>query len=84
MDRAGELDVRKKFVLALIAYAILAILAMSTLSNQPIRIFDVDVQLRTATLLILGLFAFRAALYYWRTRLEKADEEQKPAGPVET
>jgi len=71
------LDVKKKFVLALIAYAVLGVLAWSTLSDQPVRLFDFDVRLRTATLVVLGLFAFRAALYYWRTRIEKADEERE-------
>jgi hypothetical protein len=73
------LDVKKKFVLALIAYAVLGILAWSTLSDQPIRLFDFEIRLRTATLVVLGLFAFRAALYFWRTRIEKSDEERQAA-----
>ena len=63
--------IKKKFVLALIAYAVLGILAWITLSDEPIRIFSANIKLRTGTLLILGLFAFRAALYYWRTRIEE-------------
>ena len=61
---------KKKFVLALVAYAVLGILAWTTLSDEPIQILNANIRLRTGTLLILGLFAFRAALYYWRTRIE--------------
>ncbi len=75
-----RVTVRKKFVLALAAYAVLGVLAWTTLSDEPIRVFNANIQLRTGTLLILGLFAFRAALYYWRTRI---DEERENAKPVE-
>jgi asparagine N-glycosylation enzyme membrane subunit Stt3 len=71
--------IKKKFVLALIAYAALGVLAWTTLSDEPIRIFNADVRLRTGTLIVLGLFAFRAALYYWRTRIEAERESAKPA-----
>ena len=69
---------KKKFVLALIAYAVLGVLAWTTLSDEPIRVFNANVRLRTGTLLILGLFAFRAALYFWRTRIEEERESAKP------
>jgi hypothetical protein len=72
--------VKKKFVLALIAYAVLGVLAWVTLSDDPIRVFDTNVKLRTATLVILGLFAFRGALYFWRTRIE---EERANSEPVD-
>jgi hypothetical protein len=71
--------IKKKFVMALIAYAALGILAWATLSDEPIRVFDANVRLRSGTLLILGLFAFRAALYYWRTRIEADRAGGKPA-----
>jgi hypothetical protein len=71
--------IKKKFVMALIAYAALGILAWATLSDEPIRVFDANVRLRSGTLLILGLFAFRAALYYWRTRIEAERPGAKPA-----
>ncbi|MFZ0797947.1 MAG: hypothetical protein WAM98_09185 [Terriglobales bacterium] len=71
--------IKKKFVLALIAYAVLGVLAWTTLSDEPIRVFNANVRLRTGTLLILGLFAFRAALYFWRTRIEKERESAKSA-----
>ncbi|MGA8538254.1 MAG: hypothetical protein WB566_02080 [Terriglobales bacterium] len=72
------MTIKKKFVLALIAYAVLGILAWTTLSDEPIRVFSANVRLRTGTLLILGLFVFRAALYFWRTRIEDERERAKP------
>ena len=69
--------IKKKFVLALIAYAGLAILAVRTLSDEPIRVFDFNLRLRTGTLLILGLFALRAGLYFWRTRGEEQPDESR-------
>jgi hypothetical protein len=71
--------IKKKFVLSLIAYAVLGVLAWITLSDEPIRVFNGNVRLRTGTLLILGLFAFRGALYFWRTRIEGERESTKPA-----
>jgi hypothetical protein len=71
--------IKKKFVLTLTAYAILGILAWTTLSDEPIRVFSANIKLRTATLLMLALFAFRAWLFYWRTRIE----EQKAAKSAE-
>jgi hypothetical protein len=74
------LAIKKKFALALIAYAMLAVLAWATLSDEPIRVFDLNVKLRTGTLLILALFVFRAALYFWPTRIEG---ERVDSGPAE-
>ena len=73
------LTIKKKFVLALIAYAVLGVLAWTTLSDEPIRVFNANVRLRTGTLVILGLFTLRAALYFWRTRIEEERESAKPA-----
>ena len=72
------MTIKKKFVLALIAYAVLGILAWTTLSDEPIRVLSGNVRLRTGTLIVLGLFAFRAALYFWRTRIEEERESAKP------
>jgi hypothetical protein len=69
---------KKKFVLALIAYAVLGILAWTTLSDEPIRVFNGNLRLRTATLIVLGLFAFKSALHYWRTRIEEERESARP------
>ena len=70
--------VKKKFVVALAAYAVLGVLAWFTLSDEPIRLLNANIRLRTGTLLILGLFAFRSALYFWRTRIEE-EQDAKPA-----
>jgi hypothetical protein len=72
------LEIKKKFGLALVAYAVLGILAWSTLSKEPIPLFGMNVNLRDGTLVILGLFAFRAALYYWRVRIEEKQERESP------
>ena len=72
------MTIKKKFVLALIAYAVLGVLAWTTLSDEPIRVFNANVRLRSGTLLVLGLFAFRAALFYWRTRIEDDQARAKP------
>ena len=73
------MTVNKKFVLALIAYAVLGILAWTTLSDEPIQISGWNLKLRTGTLLILGLFAFKSALFYWRTRIEEEQAGSKSA-----
>ena len=65
------MTIKKKFALALIAYAVLGVLAWTTLSNEPIRVFNGSVSLRAGTLAILGIFAFRSAMYFWRTRIEE-------------
>ena len=72
------MTIKKKFALALIAYAVLGILAWTTLSDDPIRVFNGNIRLRTGTLIVLGLFAFRAALFFWRTRIEEERESAKP------
>ena len=69
---------KKKFLWALVAYAVLAALALSTLSDEPIRVWELSVRLRTGTLLILGLFALRTTLYFWRNH-----NEDQPSEPVE-
>ena len=71
---------KKKFVMALVAYGVLGILAWTTLSDEAIRVFDLNVRLRSGTLLVLGLFLFRTALHFWRTRIE---DEQADSGSVD-
>ena len=75
------LNIRRKLVLALAAYGVLAFLIWRTLSNEPVQIFDLEVRLRTATLAILGLFVFRTLLYFWRVKIEESKEEH---GEVES
>jgi hypothetical protein len=68
------LDIKKKFVLAMIAFAVLALLAGTTLSNDAIPIFGTEIRLRTATFLVLGFFAVRTAMTFWRMRIEERRE----------
>jgi hypothetical protein len=71
------LNIKLKLALALTAYAVLAFLVWQTLSNEPIRIFAFEVRLRTATLVVLSLFVFKTLLYFWRVKLEEADEKRR-------
>jgi hypothetical protein len=66
------LNIKRKFVLAIAAYAVLGLLIWQTLSDEPIRIFDHDIKLRTATLFIVGIFALRTGLHFWRVRIEES------------
>jgi hypothetical protein len=61
---------KQKLLVALTAYAVLALLAWQTLSDEPIHIAGVAVQLRLLTVVILGLFAFRTVMAFWRAQLE--------------
>ncbi|MGA7558039.1 MAG: hypothetical protein WBW01_03000 [Terriglobales bacterium] len=72
------MTIKMKFVLALIGYAGLGILAWTTLSDESIRVFNGNLRLRTATLIVLGLFAFKTSLHYWRTRIEEERENARP------
>jgi hypothetical protein len=65
------LTIKKKFALALAAYAVLGVLAWTTLSDEPVQVFDLNLKLRTVTLMILGLLVFKSALFYWRTKIEE-------------
>ena len=69
------MTVKRKFVLALIAYALLGVLAWTTLSDDAILILGLNLKLRAVTLLILGMFAFKSAIFFWRTRIEEKREQ---------
>ena len=73
------MTIKKKFVLALIAYAVLGVLAWTTLSDEAIPISGWNLKLRTGMLLILGLLVFKSALFYWRTRIEEEQAGSKAA-----
>jgi hypothetical protein len=73
------LNIKRKFGLAVVAYAALGVLAWQTLSNEPIHAFGLDVSLRGATLAIVGVFALRTLLYFWRVRIEEARESSSEA-----
>ena len=71
------MDINKRFGLTLAAFAILGILAWTTLSGQPFELLGVAISLRTGTLVILGMFALRAVLYFVRARLERDDAKDE-------
>jgi hypothetical protein len=73
------LNIKQKLLLALTGYAGLGLLAWLTLSDEPIQVMYFQARLRTCTLVILGLFAFRSLLYFYRTRIEEADEKRRGA-----
>ena len=68
-------------MLALTAYAVLGALAWTTLSDEPIQIFAFQMRLRTVTLVLLGVFAFRTLLHFYRVKLEEADGKQQSVRP---
>jgi len=70
------LTIKKKFALALAAYAVLGILAWTTLSDEAIPISGWNLKLRTGTLMILGLLVFKSVLFYWRTKIEEQSESK--------
>lgn len=71
------LQLKQKLLLALTAYVALGFLAWQTLSDEPIGIGGVHASLRTLTLVILGIFAFRTLMGYWRLRTEEHDATRK-------
>ncbi len=59
-----------RFAIAMVAYVVLALLVLSTLSDEKIRL---------VTLLILGLFAVRTVVQHRRADMDSSgDETQKP------
>jgi hypothetical protein len=67
------LRLNQKLLFALTAYVVLGALAWTTLSNEPIHAGVFRVELRTLTVVVLGLFAFRTLMGFWR---RKIDEER--------
>ena len=64
------MQAKQKLVLALSAYAVLALLAWQTLSDEPITLAGFKLELRTVTLVVLGVFAFRTLMHFWRMQVE--------------
>ena len=70
------MTVKRKFVLALAAYAVLGVLAWTTLSDEAIPVLGLNLKLRAVTLVILGMFAFKSLMFFWRTRIEEKRERE--------
>ncbi|MBV9608257.1 MAG: hypothetical protein JO187_01770 [Acidobacteria bacterium] len=62
-----------KLPVALLIYAVIAILAWFTLDAQ-ISVGTREIPLREATLAIVGLFAVRTLLFWYREKHEAAHE----------
>jgi hypothetical protein len=61
--------------IALVLYALIAVLAWFTLDAQ-INVGPREISLRELTLAILGLFAVRTLLFWHRQKHERAPEKQ--------
>ncbi len=68
---------KQKLLFALTAYVVLGVLAWTTLSSEPIRIGYFKGDIRTVTLVILGVFAFRTLMGFWRKKIDEERESQK-------
>ena len=68
-----------KFFIAMLAYVVLGILAVTTL-NQSVPVAGRQVPLSTITLVVLGLFAFRTWLHRKRELLEKSSDPERSEG----
>ncbi len=65
-------------ILALAAYAAIGFLSWQTLSDQPISVgSSFHISLRGVTLVVLGLFAFRTLMYFWRRRIEEQNARRQ-------
>jgi len=63
----------KRFWVALVMYAVLAVLAWTTMDNSPVQIGSNQISLRGLTLVILGFFAARTILH-WRAEKIRAEK----------
>ena len=71
------MQLKQKLILALTAYVALALLAWQTLSSEPIRLGGFHASLRALTLVIVGVFAFRTLMHFWRVRIEEDNAHRK-------
>jgi hypothetical protein len=72
-----QLGLKQKLLFALTAYVVLAALAWTTLSNEPIQAGVFRIELRTLTVVVLGLFAFRTLMGYWRRKIDEERESKR-------
>ena len=71
------MSLKQKLLLALTAYAALGFLAWQTLGDEPLQVGQyLHVGLRTLTLVILGLFAFRTLMIWRRDDDEDASDKR--------
>ena len=68
-----------RFSIAMLAFVVLGILAVTTL-NQRVAVAGRQVPLSLITLVVLGLFAFRTWLHHQRELLESSELDQREPG----
>ena len=68
---------KQKLLFALTAYVVLGVLVWTTLSSEPIHIGYFKGDIRTVVLVILGVFAFRTLMGYWRLKIDEERESRK-------
>jgi hypothetical protein len=65
----------KRFWTAIVIYAILAVLAWTTMTNDPIGGPRGSISFRGLTLILLGFFAARTVLH-WRAEKIRAEKQE--------
>ncbi len=71
-----QLALKQKLLVALTVYVVLGALAWTTLSSEPIRIGYFKGDMRTVTLVILGVFVFRTLMGFWRQKIDEKRESR--------
>jgi hypothetical protein len=66
----------KKFWVAMTLYAVLAVLAWTTMTNDGIRVAGNGISLRGLVLVLLGFFAARTVLHWRAERIRAQRGEQ--------
>jgi hypothetical protein len=71
--RAGS-DLQRRYLVALLLYAVLAVLAWFTLGEGKVIVFGKPVELRLIPILILATFALRTVLVRQADKIRHGDE----------
>ena len=68
------MEKQKRLGVALAVYAVLGVLAWTTLSDLPIRVGSGSISIRGLTLAILAFFAVRTVLHWKAEKIREQDE----------
>jgi hypothetical protein len=69
------MDQDKRFWIAIALYAVLGLLAWTTMTNDGIQVAGSGISLRGLVLILLGFFAARTVLH-WRADRIRAEKQQ--------